>query len=279
MANKRWDGNTTSYIGDYSHAANWSPSGVPSAGDNVVIPAGSASITAGLDQSGVAIASFTVSSGHTGTIGSATANLQLDTTAFTFNGTGVAYIDLGSQTVAPQIYSTATATTGNRGLYLIGSGITTIAVMGGKVGLASRFGTTATATTARVNGSTASLEIGSGVTLTNALVSSGEIICRCAFTTATVYGGTFLTYGNGAGTTINLYGGTLTPNSTGTVTTLNQYGGTADWTGTEAARTLTNYNPYPISDSTLTFTYNPAVLTTTTFNESTTPVTLTMTRA
>jgi len=279
MANKRWDGNTASYVGDYSHAANWSPSGVPGAADVVVIPSGSASITTGLDQSAVAIGSFTVERGYTGTIGSATANLQLDTVAFTFNGTGVAYIDLGSQTVSPQIYNTATATTGNRGLYLIGTGIATLSVMGGKVGLAFRHNTVSTATTVRVEGSTAYLEVGTGATLTNAIVSDGSLTVRCAFTTATVYSGSFITEGTGAGTTINVYAGTVTPNSTGTVTTINQYGGAVDYMGNAAARTLTNYNPFPLSDSAMTFTYNPAVVTTTTFNESTTPVVISMTRA
>ena len=278
MANKRWDGNTVSYVGDYSHAANWSPSGVPGAADVVVIPSGSASITTGLDQSAVAITSFTVERGYSGTIGSATANLQLDTTGFTFSGTGLAYVDLGSQTVSPQIYNTATATTGNRGLYLIGTGIATLSVMGGKVGLAFRHGTSATATTVRVVGSTAYLEVGTGTTLTNAIVDSGELVVRCAFTTATVYSGTFTTEGTGAGTTINLYAGTVTPNSTGTITTINQYGGEVDYMASAAARTLTNYNPYPLGEE-ITFSYNPAIITTTTFNESTTPVTLTMTRA
>lgn len=279
MANKRWDGNAASNVGNYAHAANWTPSGAPVAADVVVIPSGSASITTGLDQSAVAIGSFAVERGYTGTIGSATANLQLDTVAFTFSGTGLAYVDLGSQTVSPQIYSTANATTGNRGLYLIGSGLVTLNVMGGKVGLAFRHGTTATATTVRVVGSASSLECGTGTTLTDAIVSSGGLTVRCAFTTATVYSGTFTTEGTGAVTTINVYAGTLTPNSTGTVTTINQYGGAVDYTGNAAARTLTNYNPFPLSDSALTFTYNPAVVTTTTFNESTTPVTLSMTRA
>ncbi len=257
MANKTWAGTD----GNYGTAGNWSPSGVPSTGDHVRIPASSSqSITSGLDQSAVAIGDFIVEEGYTGEIGTAAAYLQIDPNRFEFNGAGQAWIDIGSAAIDVQVLGTATAATGERGLYLKGSAIDELAVLGGNVGVAAIHGETATVTTCRVTGTSADVWIGAGVTLTTLRVNAGTVRLRCAATTVAVYGGTLYTEEAGAITTVNLEGGTIYPNSSGTVTTLNAEGGTADFTKSGLARTVTTLKQNPGS----TLTYDPAVLTITT---------------
>lgn len=236
MADKLWLGNVGT-AGDYSVAANWSPSGVPSAADNVSIPAGSPSITAGLDQSAVAIGSFTVERGYTGAIGTSSAYLQIDPDSFEFSGTGTAYIDIGSAAISPTIRTTATATTGNAGLYLLGSAIATLHVEGGNVSVAHFIGETSTIATARINGG--AVRLNSGVTLTTLLVNGGSATLRAAATTITINGGTVATEGSGAVTTVNANAGTFDSGSSGTITTLAIAGGVADFSGSAVSRTVT----------------------------------------
>jgi hypothetical protein len=271
MANKTWVGNDSGNEGDYSVAANWSPSGVPSASDHVRIPASSTqNISSGLDQSAVAIGDFIVEEGYSGTIGSATGYLQIDPDRFEFNGSGQSWIDIGSAAIDVQILGTATASTGERGLYLKGSAIDELAILGGNVGVAAVHGETATVTTCRVTGPTADVWVGAGTTLTTLNVSQGTVRLRCAATTVTQYGGTLYTEESGAITTINLEGGTLYPNSSGTITTLNADGGTADFTASGLGRTVSTLKQNPGS----AITYDPSVLTITTRSAPDDPISL-----
>lgn len=68
MANKTWVGTDTGNEGDWGTAANWSPSGVPVATDDVRIPAGSNAITGTLNQSAVALGDVIVEEGYTAAI-------------------------------------------------------------------------------------------------------------------------------------------------------------------------------------------------------------------
>jgi hypothetical protein len=267
MANKLWVGTD----GNYGTAGNWSPSGVPIAGDHVRIPASSTqSITSGLDQSAVAIASFIVEEGYAGELGTSAAYLQIDPDRFEFNGTGQSWIDIGSAEIDVQVIGTATAATGERGLYLKGSAIDELTVLGGNVGVAAKFGETATVATCRVTGSTADVWIGSGTTLTTLSVTAGMVRLRAAATTVAVYGGTVYTEETGAITTVNLSGGTIYPNSSGTITTANLLGGTADFTKSGLSRTVSTLKQNPGS----TLTYDPAVLTITTRSAPDYPISL-----
>lgn len=267
MANKTWAGTD----GNYGTAGNWSPSGVPEAGDHVRIPASSSqSITSGLDQSAVAIGDFIVEEGYTGTIGTSAGYLQIDPNRFEFNGSGQAFIDIGSAAIDVQVLGTANADTGERGLYLKGSAIDELAVIGGNVGVAAIHGETATVTTCRITGATADVWLGAGVTLTTLRINAGTCRLRCAATTVNVYSGTLYTEETGAVTTINVEGGTVYPNSSGTVTTLNAEGGTTDFTKSGLARTVTTLKQNPGS----TITYDPAVLTITNRSAPDDPVTL-----
>ncbi len=267
MANKTWAGSD----GNYGTAGNWSPPGVPSTGDHVRIPASSTqSITSGLDQSAVAIGDFIVEEGYIGEIGTAAGYLQIDPDRFEFNGSGQAYIDIGSAAIDVQVLGTATAASGERGLYLKGSAIDELAILGGNVGVAAIHGETATVTTCRVTGSSADVWLGAGMTLTTLQVNAGTVRLRCAATTVTVYGGTVYTEEAGAITTMTVDGGTVYPNSSGTVTTLNMDGGSVDFTRSGLARTVSTLKQNPGS----TLTYDPAVLTITTRSAPDDPIIL-----
>ncbi len=241
MANKTWVGTTSGSEGDWGVAANWSPSGVPVAADNVRIPAGSYAITGSLNQSAVTLGAVIVEDGYLQTIGSATLGyLQFACTRFEFSGAGVAYIDIGASAIPVVVRKAATGSDGYRGLYLKGSGITVLTVEAGDVGVAFKHGETSTVATARCMGG--SLVLGAGVTGTTAQNYDGSLTVRCALTTLDIYGGNVLTEETGAITTINLYSGELVTKSTGTITTLNAKGGTLDESKSGAARTVSTLN-------------------------------------
>lgn len=269
MADKVWVG--TSTLGDWSVAANWSPSGVPGAADNVRIPPGSAVITAGLNQSAVALGYVIFEPGYSATVASAAANLQLTCSRFEFHGTGLAYIDLSASAISASIFNSASAATGLRGLYLKGSALVTVNVLGGKVGLASRPFETATIATVRCVDPKADVWVGSGVSLTTYYQDGGNGELRAAATTVTCYGGVLKTREIGAITTLNANGGEIYPESTGTITTCNCNGGTTDFTGSGAARTVTTLKQNRGS----TLIYDPAVLTITTRAAPDDPIRLT----
>ena len=252
MATKIWMGTT----GAYGTGSNWVGGSGPSGGDDVRIPAGSGNID-GSDQSATAIGDFVVEDGYTGTIGSAGTALKIDPDAFRFSGTGLAYLDLHSAAIVAEIFKTAAAAPGQRGLFIKGSALTALNITGGSVGVASRAGETATVTTIRVVGSTADVWLGLGVSLTTLYVTAGKVDARCAATTVTIHGGEVTTSEEGAITTINCYGGTLYPQSTGTVTTLNAHGGFIDFTRSGAPRTVTTFKQNPGS----TVKYDPSFIT------------------
>ncbi len=268
MATKTWDGSDSGNEGDYGTNANWKEGTIPGGGDDVRIPATSSqSITGSLDQSGVAIGDFIVEDGYTGTIGTSAADLKIDPNRFEFAGGGVSYIDIGSAAIAITITKTASTSTGLRGLYLIGSAISTANIIGGSVGLAAVHGTTATVTTIRISGSTADVWIGEGCTVTTVEQHSGLGKQRAASTTTKVFGGTMTTEEEGTITTLQMEGGTAVLNSTGTITTVTGNGGTADLSQSHASRTITTLNPNPG----FTISYDPNSVTVTNFNDHTVP--------
>lgn len=220
--------------------------GKPAAGDHVRIPAGTPSITTGLKQAAVAIGDFIVEEGYEGDIGSDDGYLQIDPNRFEFGATGgTAYIDITTAAIAARVNNTGTpGATGERGLFLLGSGITTLDVTRGYVGVAVRHGETSTVATARVTYELASLWIGAGCSLTTFHQLNGNAIIRCAATTVLVYAGTLETQEIGAITTFTQKGGNVIANSTGTITTYNIYAGELDLQRSGSARTISTLNKY-----------------------------------
>ncbi len=263
MTDKIWTGVTD---GDYGVAGNWSPSGVPTTSDSVYLTADySVDIDAGLNQSSVAIDKFVVD-GFSGKIGTlALGYLQIDPDLFSFNGSGISFIDIGAAAIDVDIRLTSGGGT-TRGLYLKGSAIAILSVISGNVGLANQYGETSTAATIRVLGGT--VVCGTGATLTTVDSYDGKTNIGANVTTLNVYDGSVTTSSTAAITTFNGYGGTMTHNGTGAITTANLEGGTLDLTDSGMARTVTTLNLK--ADGTII--YDPSVITITTQNEATTPV-------
>ena len=219
MADKYWNGNTGT-DGDVTDATNWTPSGVPTASDNVRLVAGfntaMSSNLAGL--SGVSLGDFIVEEGYTGTIGTSTADLEITCTSFEFEGSGKAYIDLEASNITATIHGSAASTSvGTFGLYLIGSNLAALVVSSGSVALAGFMGTTATAAAVRVSGGTVTL--GAGCTVTTVTTYGGTINTRANITTANGYGGTLRTGEQAAITTLLVDGASVDDRATGTITT------------------------------------------------------------
>ncbi len=274
MANKTWSLTAT---GDLNTSGNWVPSGVPAATDNVRFPAGSPSITASLTALNTATLSGALGTvvfeeGFTGTVGTSTTNMQFTCTRFDFSGVGIAYIDLQASSIAPQVFNAAGADSSTRGLYLIGSALTTLNVEGGAVGIAFRSGETSTVATVRCVGNAADVVIGSGATLTTFYQTSGNSIIRCAATTVSCYGGTLKTTEVGAITTVNIKGGTANLESTGTITTLNADGGTTNMLNSGAARTVTTLSQNPPPGGISHMYYDPNIVTVTNLSAPTNPM-------
>lgn len=220
---------------------------IPQATEHVRWAPDSASITSavGLDQSGVAIGDFIVEEGCEATFGSATLGyLYIDPDRFQFHGRGEAWLDLTTAAISPQIYGTAGAGLGEVGLYLRGSALAVLNIMGGTVGVAVRPGETSTITTARLLSGSGELLLGNGVTLTNFHQYGGQSRIRCAVTTKILYDGKMTSEENGAMTTVTQHGGQYIYKSTGNITTFNLYGGTLDCQQSGAARTISTLNKY-----------------------------------
>jgi hypothetical protein len=274
VANKTWLLTST---GDLNVSGNWSPSGVPSATDNVRFPAGSPAITASLTSLNTstlsgALGTVVFEEGFTGAVGTSSTNMQFTCTRFDFSGTGIAYIDLEASSIAPQVFTTAGAGAGSRGLYLKGSALTTLNVEGGSVGIAYRSGETSTVATIRCYGPSADVVAGSGTTLTTFYQTAGTSVIRCAATTVTCYGGTLKTTEAGAITTLNVRGGIVYPESTGTITTLNAIGGTTNFRNSGAARTVTTLSQDVSPGGISQVNYDPAVVTVTNLSAPSYPV-------
>jgi hypothetical protein len=218
---------------------------IPTAADNVRIPRGSGTITSGLAQSAVAVNAFIVELGYSAAIGSAAGYLQIDPDSFSFESTGAAYIDLGTAAIDAEIRGTASASTGYRGLYLKGTALDVLNIMSGSVGLAAQAGEVSTVDNIKINGTGASLWLGSGVTVsTGADLFLGTLKSASTIPTTNLYGGTLEATLAAALTAVNLKGGTLYHNGSGTLGTLNCYAGIADWTRSGTERTVTTINCY-----------------------------------
>jgi hypothetical protein len=223
---------------------------VPQAGEDVRFTPESGDVTDGFDQSGVAIGAFVAEEGNSTAFGrppdaeNQAVYLQINPTSFEFNGNGIAYIDIGAAAISPTIRDTARAGQGERGLYIKGSAISILNVIGGSVGLAVNAGETATATTVRVMAGSADVALGSGCSITNLHQYGGSVLAHCSITTTILYDGTLETREAGTMTTVTQHGGTYIYGSSGNITTFNLHGGTFDETRSGASRTITTANLY-----------------------------------
>ena len=228
MATRIWKGNDSSTPNDYSVAGNWDTA-VPTASDTVIIPAGSASITAGLNQSSVELAEFTVQEGYTGTIGIRGASgaeptyLQIDLandSPCEFTLQNHAYVNIGTSDVDVTVFRAATGAQGDYGLCLQGTGIQTLSVHAGSVGLAHQRGDIGHCDDIQLHGS-ALLYRGQGADNSTATISGGTLVDAGGISTCNIYSGRFTSIEKAALTTLNCYGGRSVLSSVTTVTTVN----------------------------------------------------------
>ncbi len=134
MATKTWIGTTA----DVTTAGNWSPSGQPTAGDDVIITGTQAIDGATLSSAGN-LASFTIRD-YSGTIGSTTSDLVVDIAAaggVTIDTTGQAYLDFNASDTDVTVYGTATVNSPNHGLWIKHTSLNDMHVYGGSVRIAS----------------------------------------------------------------------------------------------------------------------------------------------
>ena len=269
MAVRTWAGNDATTPYDWSVAGNWEEGSVPVSTDEVVIPAGSQKITAGLNQSAVTLAGLQVERGYDQNIGTSAGYLQIGLSAAASLQTtaGQQFFDFGSSNVNIEVLGSGSAATGQSAINIIGSNLATVSIISGSVGIATALAKSATVATLRVLGG--SVWCGDNVTLTTLNLYGGSVLQQCSSTTSTVYSGTLTTKGTGTITTANLYSGTFTGNSTGTITTLNGYGGSIVLDGSGLARTITTLNANATDP--LSIAYDPNVVTISTLNAPSTP--------
>jgi hypothetical protein len=281
MAVKNWVGTDSGNEGAYSTAANWSPSGVPLAGDSVIIANSSQNILTGLDQSAVALADITIDASYTGVIGTTSADFLQVATAVavlgqkrgntgTFTGSKRLNLDLGSSTAAQvTIYSTANSGQDQNRTPLrlqTAHASTDLFIESGSVSLSDESNNSSTVGDVTVYGG--SCTIGEGVTLSNVIMTGGTLSCQSSIATlASIAGGTLNQYDDIAATTIATLtissSGSVNHYASGTITTLNLNGGTCDLTKTKKAKTVTTVNMNApatlITDTNVTLTNDVAL--------------------
>lgn len=241
MAVRTWDGNDATTPNDWSVTGNWVEGSVPVSTDDVIIPAGSANITAGLNQSAVTLGSLVLER-FSGDIGTSSGYLQVAVSGeFRVDCIGgQQFIDIGASAISPIVDNSAGARSGERGFNILGSAIATLVVNSGSVGVAIAPSDSATVTSVKALGG--NVWVGENVTLTNLYAFGGDVRLQCAATLLELNGSRVSSYGTGAITTVTSYSGNFTPMSTGTITTLNVNGGVIDFNRTSAARTVTTLN-------------------------------------
>jgi hypothetical protein len=256
MATKVWVGTDSGNEGDYGVAANWSPSGVPVATDDVIIANSSQDITGTLDQSAVALTSFTIDQSYTGVIGTSDSDFleiaastviigQRRSTTGTFAGSKRLNLDFGSSTAAQiTVHDTAsTALDTNRQPLRIRAvnASTDLHVIAGSLSVSDD--SSNSSTLGDINVESGSVNVGEGVTLTNVTQSGGIIHNNSSIAgTAKIKGGTYNQYDNTSASTIatlTMSDGVVNHYATGTITTVNLNGGTLDLTKTQRSKTVT----------------------------------------
>ena len=272
MANRTWKGTgSTGNDYDWSVAGNWEEGVVPTTGDDVRIPAGSAKITSGLDQSAIGLGDFYISFGFDQNIGTSTGYLQLDPNRFDVSPIGGAqYLHIASTTaIDVQVQRTGSAASGYSAVNLTGL-IDDLSITQGSVGVARLHGETATVENCRVLKSGARVRIGAGTSIQVIRQSAGTVEVHAATSTVNQYGGSLTTNEDNVVSTLNIYGGRAVLNSIGTMAKVNHYGGAVDLTQSAEPRTITGYQLH--NEDTTTLSYDPNVVTLTTFTLPARPV-------
>lgn len=210
---------------DWSDSASWNPSGAPASTDIVNILQGNADINAGLAQSAVALAAMNVGPGFSGTIADSSGNpLQIGFATgapVTINSqSSTIVLDIGTTQPAVLVLGTGSpqaTSLGSEAFRMRGGGAaTTLSVTQqngnngsgnqiSSVGVATDTGGL-TATLATISVAAGTVNVASGVTLTNAFQTGGllTLYCGAAVAAQTNVGGQLITFGTAKITAITV---------------------------------------------------------------------------
>ena len=207
----------------FATAGNWVDAAAPVSTDTVIFPAmasASGVIVDGSDQSAILLVATIVEPSCALTFGSRGIPLELDTDAFTYEGSGASYFDIAS-CAELRIYSAASGdTTNSYGFNLTGTSNTLLIVdpgSSGSVSLASLGDESLACVTIQIVSGT--VDMGDSLTVTTLYVDGGTVSSKTDVTTLQVAGGTFRQLKNNP-TTLNVLGGRVYYNSTDVPTTV-----------------------------------------------------------
>jgi len=236
MATRIWQ----SSDGDWGNTASWTTATVPITGDDVIFPSNNqVSVTSGLSQGAVDLASLVIHPGYGGDVGLTGTHLTISATKVLHEGTGTLFYTDGTGTTDRVIVN---STNKVNAATLSGSLLTRITVIRGKVTLDSALGAVSILESSffasQSSDADVVIETGAG-TITDLFMNGGQVDCGAAVTTLTQSAGKFIhnEAASGAIATINQTGGQLVYNDDGNITLANIMGGELDFG--QNARTLT----------------------------------------
>ncbi len=234
-ATKTWDNSEAD--GDFGNAANWTPAGVPTGGDDVIIDYGSTDIDTGIDQSAKDFASFVVGPNFTGAIGvSEATRFKCDSALLVINGgkDGEMWFEDGTATSLDEVVVTRVGTGATGHVYVDGV-VGALYLRRGEVTLE---GATTTAYVDALDGNSDYVTLNTTATITSLYVTNGDVAHTAGTITNVFYdAGTFDCTG-GTVTNIYLRGGTFNWETDQGMSNCYAYGGTFDASGAATAKTL-----------------------------------------
>jgi hypothetical protein len=237
-----WTGATST---DFSVAGNWTTNGVvaestPCDNDDVIIDAGTAGITAGLDQSACDFNSFVVGPNFDYSVGNSTTDeLRFAADLVVIAGGGDGHWLKAESPGWDEVIIKSVGPNGTDDIYLDGSTCTTLNIKKGTVELETGLAIT-TLVIDPTNGTAANVNVTSAATVTTLFHRTGAFT-QTGGTVTTHYmdAGTFTAT---AGTTTNLVqrGGTTTWKTTATMTDAKVFAGTFDASQDVRPKTITS---------------------------------------
>ena len=243
---------------NWDDTGNWSGGVLPGAADDAYIEG--ATILYGLDQSAAGtLDSLNITQSQIGTnpadgydptyldIRATIGEVNYNHGLAAVTQAGPVLLDFGNVVTTLTIHDSGIDNNNRNapGVRVLMAAASSILVRKGRVAVAPGAGETSTVATITVGyttqkGTDSDVLIGDGVTLTTLAQQGGDVVMRCAATTATQEAGTLRTEGDGAIGTLNVKGGNCTSNSSGTIAAANVTGkGTLDTTKSDESREIT----------------------------------------
>lgn len=219
---------------------------IPQATENVRFPQDAGNITAGLDQSAVAIEDFIIEEGCSATLGTVTGYLRIGPNKLEDHGSGQVFIDIAGANITCIINNTASVGDGEFGHNLRGTTAAMLDYRNGRFGFCAQSG--------EIGGYSALVmhpdakgvvKIGKGVTTTTStIIHGGTVYAHATLTTTLNYGGELWLQEAAGFTTLTMWGGETHYGGSANGTTLNLRGGLFNELAGNATRTIGTVNKY-----------------------------------